>query len=279
MKYPQIFIVGCPRSGTTLLQVLLASHSKIQSFKELQLFGRILSSNRILNRLGLTSYYKNSGIDSILEQLNLHIDYSNTFSLGKRIIQISRLLSEITENNGKQIWLEKTPANLYYTKYIEKYLPNSVIIHLIRSGKDTIASFFKLVYGKDAVWSNNNRSRQEYIDSVIKRWIKDIGRTEKCVGKEKHLIVSYKSLVNNTLQTLKTICNALDIDYENAMLDNYRTEAIRLVKKDEKWKHNVFDDIKNRSNFDAIFNEKEKERILKILKDNKLNDLSYLNPI
>ena len=125
-----IFVVGMPRTGTTLVERMLTQATNVHSLGELQDFALLTkqlskeNSNKILN-------------EEVLNQLD-NIDFE---LLGKTYITKVRALS-----NGSDKFVDKMPLNLLYTQIILTALPNAKIICLNRTPLDTIMSNFKQLF-------------------------------------------------------------------------------------------------------------------------------------
>lgn len=125
-----IFIVGMPRTGTTIIERILTQAPNVHSLGELQDFALLTkqlskdSSNKILN-------------DNVLNNLD-NIDFS---LLGNTYIQKAKTLS-----NGSDKFVDKMPLNILYAQLILTALPKAKIICLNRSPLDTIMSNFKQLF-------------------------------------------------------------------------------------------------------------------------------------
>jgi hypothetical protein len=118
-----IFVIGSPRSGTTLLRLILDSHPRISCGEETH-FLRDLES--IVGRnWGLVGTY---GLDRgwWLERIRaLYADFQ----------------AEVLARSGKVRWAEKDPTYTLHLDFIEELFPGAVYVHLLRDGHDVVASF------------------------------------------------------------------------------------------------------------------------------------------
>jgi len=152
-----IFIVGAPRSGTTLLQYMLRSHPRISLptgeshffiplYREAANYGDFSRPENI--RLVLEAMYRQSAefLDTDLHGLRFDIGKLTAEFHAEKRFSMQSIIAGIFEKNaaleGKARWGEKTP---YYVLHIPKLLewfPNAQIIHLIRDGRDVALSLF-----------------------------------------------------------------------------------------------------------------------------------------
>ena len=121
-----IFILGMPRSGTTLVEHIISSHSQVFGGDELNFLPNLINDKFIDNNGKLAS--KNI-TESSIENLNL---------IGGQYISRIKDLS----SNSQKI-TDKLPINFKWIGLIKLILPNSKIIHCTRNPKDNCLSIFK----------------------------------------------------------------------------------------------------------------------------------------
>ena len=117
-----IFIIGCPRSGTTLLRLILDSHPNISCGPETQFLEdleTIVGKHWVrVERYGFNKDYWHQKIAEMF----------NSFQI------------EYTTKRGKQRWAEKSPNYTKKLGFINNLFPNSQFLHIIRDGRDVVAS-------------------------------------------------------------------------------------------------------------------------------------------
>jgi hypothetical protein len=171
---------------------------------------------------------------------------------------------------GATIWLEKTPLHLHHVSLIERYVPDVEFIHLVRDGRDVVASMYEVSHDHPEVWGGARS-----IEDCLNRWTGDIERTRSHAGKAGHHVVRYRAVATDTETTLKRLCSALDISYTESMIDKYRTEATAVSRDFEEWKNRNTNKIiyRKHKKFKRLFDPKEKNNISKIVNSYDLDKI------
>ena len=261
----RVFLVGCPRSGTTLLQSLLAANSYILSFPESRFYGNLSSGWPLLSALGISSRYARQRWNEFLEEIG-HPEMKST--LRKHAIfdrQLSGafvdLLDTLTLKHGKSVWLEKTPGHLRRVDMIEKLVRNVRFVQILRNGGDNIASLFETGNKYPEAWG---RWHGTTLDQCIRRWVTDARISVRCFSKKNHFIVRYEKLIANPSSVLAALCDFIGVPYEEKMLSDYSAVAGRLILKTEPWKASVVEPIRHpgKSKFNDCLTEEQRQYIL-----------------
>jgi len=149
-----IFIVGMPRSGTTLVEQILASHSQVEATNELPFMGRI-------------------GLD--LEKTGGYAKSLSTISTAQQQAFASRYLSETApyREHKRDYFIDKNPGNFLNIGLIKALFPRAKIINVIRDPLDNAMSVFKMYFqrGNEFSYSMNGIVYywQGYV-TLMKHW-------------------------------------------------------------------------------------------------------------
>jgi len=137
-------------------------------------------------------------------------------------------LEAYRQKRSKELVIEKTPAHLPYVPIIFDWFPNARILYIERDGRDAIMSLMRMP------WSHRNLRRH----ARMWRW---------CVGRAKMfqqqygdqwLTVRYEALVRQPDRELDHICSFLDLNREDAQLDqSIPTEVV--PEWEQVWKRNA----------------------------------------
>ena len=127
-----IFIVGMPRTGTTLVERILGNHSEVASVGEAVDFPEEMTAAARAThaRLGLT--------DTDLLRASLQMDFGE---VGRRYLAAIRDLA-----GAQRYTIDKLPFNFRYCGLIHKALPKAAIVHLTRDPMDTCYAVFKTLF-------------------------------------------------------------------------------------------------------------------------------------
>ena len=260
----RFFIVGCPRSGTTLLQSLLAAHPKITSFPESKFFTRLVPTYEPKRRaIGLASARAKGNLEDFLKEIDqpkmlriLPVIPQFVDQYARRFINI---LDRLTLDRGKTIWLEKTPEHLHWLDCIERTVPQPKIIHIVRNGTDVVASIYELSQKYPKRWGKCAKG----LDDCIDRWISDVEISRSYANQPNHSLVRYEDLIENPRIVLKHLCHSLEIDFDAKMLQDYGTTSKQLIRDRETWKAGVSGTIQNNTShkFYRVFDGTQQQYI------------------
>ena len=287
----RVFVVGCDRSGTTLLQSMLAAHPRIMSFPETQFFNDIVGQEprrvfgqRPLCREHIVRYFfddwrvrlgvtyqsglpAHNRVKRLLESLD-RPDLLDAFPDGGR--SMSRLtaafvgiLDLVTLEQKKDIWLEKSPRHLNCIDIIERYVPRPKFVHTVRAGQDNVASLYDAALRYPAFHWGQFRD----IDRAIDRWNIAARQTKKYAHKPNHQVIRHEWLVDQPQRVLANLCDFIGVDYLPQMVQIRAESAEKIVRSNEPWKQSVSSALRHTAGekFDRVFTDDQKTHIAKRL--------------
>lgn len=196
------FVVGCPRSGTTWLQMLLGQHPKVATTQETHLFNSYIAPLQDAWKAH-ASTPRHIGLQAALtaeEFDGLCADFAR------------RALSRIAKTgNDSSVVLEKTPAHIRGVPLIVKLLPEARFIHLVRDPRAVVASL--CAAGRS--WGHNWASTDPVVNARL--WVSDVsaGRNIPSVT-EHHYTIKYEDLLGDGgWQTLQALLEWLGLDADD----------------------------------------------------------------
>ncbi len=234
MNQPKIFIVGVGRSGTTLLQNMLNTHSEIAFTPDIDFLRKFLFSKKldyILKSKGKNEIIQLISNDGFVNRLNINITKvlnENDFGLPYIGYQVYLyLLRSYLQKQNKLIIGDKDPRSIEYIPLINYLFPDAFIIHIIRDPRDVLISKMK------ARWS---QKRPYFVHVLINEIQLRLGLNYGKRIKHKYIEVLYEDLLVKPRDILKIICNKIGVSYEESML-NFQESSKKLVFSDEmQWK-------------------------------------------
>jgi tetratricopeptide (TPR) repeat protein len=199
-----IFIVGLPRTGTTLTERIVSSHSQVGSLGETQFLQMVLR--------------RESGVQSID---NMNPDMIRSVAK-KDMALISRgYLDMVNYRVGDEpMFIDKLPFNFLFLGFIARAWPDARIIHLARNPMDSCFSMYKQVFTWAYKFSYSLDGLGRYFvayDRLRKHW--------QDVLKDRMIEVEYESLVADPEGQTRTLLDWLGLDFEQSCLDFDRNKA------------------------------------------------------
>ena len=190
-----IFIVGMPRSGTTLVQQILSSHPEV--------FG-VGESNQFSNKIN-HFFFKENG--SLKENL-YDCDATNFYKIGQDYIKSMRQLSP----NSRYI-LVKDLLNFTWLGFIKLIFPNAKIVHCVRNPIDNCVSLFKNYFVGGVDFSYNLVELGEYYNLY-----KDVMMFWENILPNYYVNIFYEELINDPKKQIEKLLNVCNLEWnENCM--------------------------------------------------------------
>lgn len=196
-----IFIVGMPRSGSTLIEQILASHSKVEGTMELNDLSQVITS---MDRLAL--HYPES-----LEELT----EAQCFALGARYIEQTRIQRKTT----KPKFTDKMPVNFFHVAAITLFLPNARIIDIRRHPMASCFSsfthhFMRKFLNFSFCLNDLGRYYADYVE-LMDFFAETLpGRVHR---------IHYEALVDDTENTVRRLLDHCGLEFEENCLRFWQT--------------------------------------------------------
>jgi len=211
-----VFIVGLPRSGSTLLEQILASHSAIEGTHELPV---LPSVKRRAHRLCMERF----GGDYLANLGRLAPE--ELAALGQRYIDESALFRTGTT----RFFTDKMPFNFEHAGLIHKILPDAVIIDIRRNPLDCGLSLYKQYFTQGSNFSYSLEGLGQYFNGYLRlmdHWDRVLpGRI---------LHVQYEALVQDPESQIRAILSHIGVPFEPACLDFHTSgRAVRTASSEQ----------------------------------------------
>jgi len=216
-----IFIVGLPRSGSTLLEQILASHSQVDGTKEL---GFILAIVRSLG--GKKKKSDISRYPGILTDLSV----SQLQDLGQEYMERSRI-----HRGAAPFFVDKMPNNFMHVGLIHMILPNAKIIDARRHPMASCFSGYTQHFARGQSFTygltNIGRYFRDYVD-LMDHW------DEVLPGKV--LRVQYEDMVADTETQVRRMLDHCQLDFEENCLQFHKTERAVQTASSEQVRQPIY---------------------------------------
>tara|TARA_B100001057_G_C22804424_1_gene932764 strand:+ start:154 stop:1704 length:1551 start_codon:yes stop_codon:yes gene_type:complete len=233
-----IFIVGLPRSGTSLIEQIISSHSKVHGCGELDYINKIVRNN----------FYNQDVLNkSKLDNLD------NT-----KIKKLTKSYMDLVEKFDSQskVFTDKAPLNFAWIGIIKILFPNSKIVHCSRNPKDNILSLYK----NDFDDRLNFTYDFDDLEIFYKEYLELIDFWKSKFGNQIY-DANYEKFLENPEEEIKKLLSFCDIDYEENCLNFHETKrpiktvssaqarkpiyksSILSYQKYEKYMKDIFDKL------------------------------------
>lgn len=143
-----LLIVGCPRSGTTWLQRLLAAHPKVRTGQESDLFDTYVGPQLRAWRTGLDA--ASSGRGGL--GLGCYLD-EDAFRRTLRTYALSLIEPMVGRLAPDEVFVEKTPGHILWIPEILDLFPQTRFIHVVRDARDVVASLLAASQSWGSGWA------------------------------------------------------------------------------------------------------------------------------
>ena len=195
-----IFVLGMPRSGSTLVDQIISSHSQVDGTQELPNIIKIASE---LNSNNQNTY------PEILKEL----DELKLTEMG------NNYLSETTwARKNAPFFIDKMPNNFIHIGLIKTILPNAKIIDTRRDPMDTCFSCYKQFFARGQLFTYSLEDLGNYYTDYIKA----MNHWHNVYGKDIYT-VHYDNVINNTEETIRELIDYCNLPFEKECLEFYKS--------------------------------------------------------
>jgi len=237
MEKLHLFVVGVGRSGTTLVQAMLNSHSHISMMPEINYVRRYLVAEK------LNSWRKSSDLGSAKRELELdHWLQRLPFSLSHLLEEAwgeqqdidpnlyLKILTEFSAVNQTRIVGDKDPKSIEWGRYLLEKFPGLKLIHVVRDPRDVLVSKSK------AEWSRNRSYAEHLLAHAFQLNQFD---TYSQQFESRIFTLRYEDLLSTPEDQLHALCKFLGVPYEAEMQNHSHHTSGLIAEEETQWKGNI----------------------------------------
>jgi len=231
-----IFIVGMPRSGTSLVEQIIASHPEVYGAGELAYLANVV--NKYFKQIVPEDFFKAVNLSNSSIFANIGKDYVNSINL--------------ISNNSNYV-TDKMPVNFRLIGFIKTALPNAKVIHCMRSSKDICLSIYKNFFGQEVMpWAYDQKELAIYYNNYVHlmdHWNKTLPNYI--------YNIQYEDLISNQEYETRKLIEFCQLSWDDSCLKFYNnkrsvsTASVNQVRKNiykssiNSWKNyeNELDDL------------------------------------
>lgn len=241
-----VFVLGCPRSGTTLLQQMLHSHRRLAVPSETRFvhaayarrlrFGdlRAEANRRALGEwitAGDGTKFDVLGLDPVAVVDDI---VHGPPTLGSALAAVFR---RYAREHGKARWGDKRPSYFRKVPMLLRMFPDAQFVHLVRDGRDAVSSLARMPWYDGDVFSAALTWR-EAVDTG--------SRLARRLGPGRYVEMRYEDLVAEPERSLVALCGFLEEEYDEAMAEPHH-HARRTVPAERRWHLRTHEAVNDRN--------------------------------
>ena len=215
-----VFIVGMPRSGTTLIHGILCNTGEYFPMPETHFFVRAAYG---LPEENLSKNHRKRIQHKLLKKSRIKLD--------KRLPENLTTIKDIFEHvinqfnpDGTRTFLEKTPRHIFFYSKILEYYPDAKFICMIREPKNVVSSQL-----------TNSPKQKKSVLRLCLLYNKIAAAIVKIRNNNNAFLIKYEELTTDTELILRHTCKFLNIAFDSKLVDNVAA-PLGIVSEHEYWK-------------------------------------------
>ena len=253
------FIVGADRSGTTMLRLMLNQHAEllvpqetwfmIDLMNELPLTDpltelqkqrayELIVTHKRWSDLGIRDYDLAIGIETLAQP-----------TLGALL---ETVFGQLLNRTTKRRWGDKTPEYVIEIARLHEVFPQAQFIHVIRDARDVCLSLLR------------KRWRGTRTPNVARFWANYVHRgitAGRSLPDKLYLEIHYESLVQNTVNTLGSVCEFLGVDFNPAMMFFYESANENIAP----WERDLHKKVMRPPCLDDVYRWRTESSMLQVM--------------
>lgn len=197
-KKKPIFIVGMPRSGTTLIEQIISSHKNVKSLGEINFFN-ISAEQEFKKILNKTVSLDNFDMEYLRKTYE---NYLNNFEI------------------NKEFFTDKTLLNFFWIGFIKICYPKAKVIICLRDPKDNCFSIYKNLFDYEGAWCYDEKELSSYyrlFKNIIEFW-------KQKIPNELYEI-KYEDLIERPEKNIRELIKYCELDWDESCLNFHKNKS------------------------------------------------------
>ena len=232
-----VFVLSPPRTGSTLLRVILAGHPKLFAPPELNLLPYHTLRERKSVFVGPLASHLQGAIRALMEIKKCSVEEAQQImeQFETQDVTVQEFFKRIQAWIGDRLLVDKSPGYSYdidIMDLIEQYFQDPLYINLTRHPYGMIHSFVEarmdLLNGQQVMDELDFTSR-EFAEVIYTNSVGNILEFLKKVPQERQLLIKFEDLAQTPGDIVKNICRFLDINFDSEMLQPYKEREKRMT--------------------------------------------------
>lgn len=249
------FILGNPRSGTSLFRLMLNSHPMMIVPPECGFVHWWFNKYKDWSEVDVNTKQR---IEEYVEDV-LSSKKIEEWSLNKQLLideissikpltyqELSMIVYKSYSSKRNSLVGDKNNYFIHHLEELKQIFPSTKYIHLVRDGRDVACSYKGI---------NQLKTNSSYIPKVsneitqiAEEWKTNLNNITRFLASEHHIVIKYEDLLTHPVDVLSQVCEFLKIPFDSKMLDYYKEEHHDEPKSTIDWKRKTLEKIDG-SNF------------------------------
>ncbi len=214
------FVLGCVRSGTTMLRAMLDSHSALAVPPEsyfVALAVALADRYETANGINREALLQAIAADPSFGEWRIPTGDVRELWRESEPVDVAAAITDLyaryARERGKPRYGDKTPANVLYVDLLAGAFPKARFLHIVRDGRDVVPSLMEMHFGPDR------------FGAAALFWRDRVSRGRaggRRVGADRYREIRYEDLVADPEPVLRDICSFFELPYEPNMLEYHQ---------------------------------------------------------
>jgi hypothetical protein len=225
-----IFVVGCPRSGTTMLSLMIHAHPRLAMPPESRFLIKTWRHRREFGDLSTREQHEALAESCVRNGSKVAEMGLNQKATKAKILEgpptigsaFGIVFREFAQLHGKPRWGDKRPIYFQEVDVLLRLFPDAQIVHIVRDGRSNVASLKRMPWWPyDSIGSMATWSLAEHCAR----------RNQRRLPADTFHVMRYESLVADPRTILGELCDFLEEDFDEAMLEPHRVAEVVPERK------------------------------------------------